>query len=424
MQDYKKRIADKLLEIELSASGAVLIEGPKWCGKTTTAEQIAKSVFYLSNPENESYLNFTSSTIYKKILSGETPRLIDEWQLKPKLWDAIRFEVDHREGVGHFILTGSTTPISTKEIHHTGTGRFTYLLMRTMSLYESLDSTGEVSLEELFFNPDHIEGFNKLDIDELSYLICRGGWPGAINLKHEVSLRPAFNYYESIIHSESSLGDGISKNRTRMRNIMRSYARHQGTQVNLSQIREDVIKNDTETISTDTILTYINALKRIFVIEEMEARNTNLRSKASIRSSNTRFFIDPSIAAASLNIGPNDLIHDLNTFGFLFETMCIRDLRIYTDALNGTVYHYRDSDGLECDAVIHLKNGKYGLIEIKLGGDVLIEEAAKNLLRLKNKIDTTKMNEPSFLMIIVGLGQFAYKRNDGIFVVPIGCLKD
>ncbi len=424
MKKYKMRIVDETLKKRLLGKGAVLIEGPKWCGKTTTAEQIAESILYMADPENEKQ-NLTMAEINpRRLLKGETPRLIDEWQIAPKLWDAVRFEVDHREEFGQFILTGSAVPASYDHIHHTGTGRFSWLLMRPMSLYESLDSSGEVSLKELFDKPEQIDGENTIDLNRLAFLICRGGWPRATDLEGEIALEQAFDYYDAVVRSDISRADGISRNPERVKRLMRSYARNQGAQATNTQICADIEVNEAETFNADTVYSYISALKKIFVVEEMEAWNPNLRSKTAIRTSNTRYFVDPSIATAALGLGPQDLVEDLNTFGLFFETMCVRDLRVFADALNGNVYHFRDKTDLECDAVVHLRNGAYGLIEIKLGGDRLIEEGAKNLKKLKDRIDTTKMKQPSFLMILVGVGQYAYRRLDGVYVVPIGCLKD
>ena len=424
MKEYKERIADKSLKRRLQGKGAVLIEGPKWCGKTTTAEQLAESILYMDDPESI-HQNLTLAEIDpKRLLNGKTPRLIDEWQLAPKLWDAVRFEVDHRNDLGQFILTGSSVPASSEHIHHTGTGRFSWLLMRPMSLYESLESTGDVSLSELFNSPDQISGENHLDINKLAFVVCRGGWPRATDLKDEIALDQAFDYYDAVVHSDISKVDGVTRNPERVKRLMRSYARNQGSQATNKLLCDDISANESDNIDTDTVSSYINALKRIFVIEEMEAWNPNLRSKTAIRTSNTRYYIDPSIAAAALGLGPQDLLSDLRTFGLLFETMCIRDLRVFADVLNGNVYHFRDKTDLECDAVIHLRNGSYGLIEINLGGESLIEEGVATLKKLNGKLDTSKMKKPSFLMILTGIGNYAYRRPDGIYVVPIGCLKD
>lgn len=424
MKKYRKRIADEILKRKLDGKGAVLIEGPKWCGKTTTAEQLAASVLYMDDPEKKEQ-NITMSELNpKRLLMGETPRLIDEWQIAPKLWDAIRFEVDHRGELGQFVLTGSAVPADTKAITHSGTGRFTWLTMRPMSLYESGDSTGEVSLKELFDGETEIDGASGLSMERLAFLVCRGGWPQAVDMRDEIALDQAYDYYDAVVHSDINRADNVQKNPERVRRLMRSYARNQGGQVPNTVLAQDIAANDETPISEETVASYVSALRKIFVVEDMPAWNPNLRSKTAIRSSDTRYYIDSSIAAAALGIGPTDLMNDLKTFGFLFETMCIRDLRVFADALNGEVYHYRDKEGQECDAVIHLRNGKYSLVEIKLGGDRLIEEGANSLKAMEAKIDTDKMNAPVFLMVLTGTGDYAYRRQDGVYVVPIGCLKD
>ena len=424
MEKYKSRIADEILERKLKGKGAVLIEGPKWCGKTTTAEQISKSVLYMADPANGEQ-NLTLADINPSLLlTGDTPRLIDEWQLAPKVWDAIRFEVDHRGEEGQFILTGSAVPVDSKKRVHTGTGRFSWLLMRPMTLYESGESTGTVSLKDLFDGLSTINGINNLSLEDIAYLCCRGGWPRSIFLDKEIALDSAFDYYDAIINSDISRVDGVNRNPERVKNLMRSYARNIGSQASVETIKNDMINNDSFALDTDTVFSYINALKKIFVIEESPAWNPNLRSKTAIRTSDTRYFIDPSIVTASLGIGPEDLINDLNTFGLVFETLCIRDLRVYAESINGNVYHYRDSSSLECDAVIHLRNGSYGLVEIKLGGDKLIDEGAKNLIKMQNKIDTEKMKKPSFMMVLTATGNYAYKRDDDVYVIPVGCLKN
>ena len=360
----------------------------------------------------------------KALLIGKAPILLDEWQIAPKLWDTIRFEVDHRNKLGQFILTGSAVPIDINQIHHSGTGRFSWLTMRPMSLYESGESTGEVCMKELFDAPKQILGINRLTIDDLAFLICRGGWPRATMLKGDFALDQAKDYYDTVIRSDISRADGVKRNQERVKLLMRSYSRHQGTSASISTIAADMKTNDEESADTKTITSYIEALKKIFVIEDSAAWNPNLRSKTAIRTSDTRYFVDPSIAVAALGLGPKDLTGDLNTMGLLFETLCIRDLRVFADALDGQIYHFRNKYGLECDAVLHLRNGKFGLIEIKLGGDKLIEEGATTLKTLAGKIDTGKMKMPSFLMVLTGTGKFAYRREDGIYIVPIGCLKD
>lgn len=424
MREYKRRIADTILQRKLIGKGAVLIEGPKWCGKTTTAEKAAQSTLYMADPENEKQNLMLADINPKLLLQGDAPRLIDEWQVAPKLWDAVRYEVDHRDEEGQFILTGSAVPPNNEEIKHTGTGRFSWLLMRPMSLFESGEAEGSVSLTDLFSGKQDIMGINPLDIHRLAFLVCRGGWPRASFLKDEIALDQAYDYYDAIVHADISRVDGVKRDAERVKRLMRSYARNQGAQISNEALKADMEKNDVSSLDANTVMSYINALKKIFVIEEMPAWNPNLRSKTSIRSADTRYFIDPSIAVAALGVGPNDLLDDLNTFGLLFETMCVRDLRVFADALHGCVYHYRDKTGLECDAVIHLRNGAYGLIEIKLGGDAAIEHGAETLKKLRDKIDTDKMKAPAFLMVLTGTSQYAFQRKDGVYVVPIGCLRN
>ena len=423
MKKYKKRIADTLLTRKLEGKGAVLIEGAKWCGKTTTAEQISKSVLYMSDPEKMAQYLEMAEVSPKSLLAGETPRLLDEWQLAPKLWDAVRFEVDHRDELGQFILTGSAVPPETGDIHHSGTGRFARLKMRPMSLFESGESTGSVSLSELFRDGSEFSGINEISIERLAFLVCRGGWPKAVDMREATALEQAFDYCDAVINSDMSRVDNVSRDPARTRRLMRAYARHQGAQTANTVIKADIIANDNTSFDDDTFHSYISALKKIFVIEDMEAWNPNLRSKTAIRTSDTRYFVDPSIAAAVLGIGPEDLLNDIKTFGLLFETMCIRDLRVYAEAINGQVFHYRDASGLECDAVIHLRNGNYGLVEIKLGGEKLIEEGVAVLKNMEKKIDTERMKVPAFKMVLTGTGDYAYRRKDGILVVPIGGLK-
>lgn len=421
MKKYKKRIADKILQKKLNAKGAVLIEGAKWCGKTTTASQIAKSILSMQNPEEKEQNIRLAELSPSRLLHGKTPRLIDEWQLAPKLWDAVRFEVDKRDEFNQFILTGSAVPADLKEITHTGTGRISRMLMRPMSLFESQESNGSVSLSELFNGNSNIDGENTIDIDELAFLICRGGWPKAVGLKQDIALSQAIDYY-AVVNSDISRVDNIERNPERAKRLLRAYARSIGTQTKLISLSDDV--NEDNNLGTNpTIYNYINALQKIFVIEDSHAWNPILRSKTAIRTTDTRYFTDPSIAAAALGLGPNDLIDDIKTMGFFFENLCIRDLRVYADSLDGTIYHYRDKNGLECDAVIHLRNGAYGLIEIKLGGDKAIEEGKYTLNKLAENIDYNLMKKPSFKMVITGTGKYAYKDGD-TFIVPVGCLKD
>lgn len=423
-EKYRPRVADKLLVRKLKGKGAVLLEGAKWCGKTTTAEQIAKSVLYMSEPgklaQNIQLANLNPGLL----LNGDKPRLIDEWQVAPQLWDAVRFEADHSHELGLFVLTGSSVPPDMSNVVHSGTGRFAWLRMRPMSLWESGESSGEVSLSGIFDEKASVAGISKLTLTHVAFAACRGGWPLSVDMEDEIALDQSFDYVSAIEQRDIQQADGVMRDPVRVHRILRSYARHQGAQVTNAAIRADLIENEGETFDIDTIASYIRALKRIFVIEDVEAWNPNLRSKTAIRTSDTRYFTDPSIATASLGIGPSDLINDLETFGLIFETLCMRDLRVYAEASNGKVYHYRDKNGLECDAVVHLRDGRYGLIEIKLGGDKLIAEAAGTLLSLAGKIDSSKMKKPSFMMVLTATGDYAYRREDDVLVVPIGCLKD
>ena len=425
MKNYHQRIADSLLNFKLHSKGAVLIEGPKWCGKTTTALQIAKSSILMQAKDNlKDYLELAQIRP-SALLQGETPHLIDEWQVAPQLFDAIRYEIDKRDEFGQFILTGSATPYDISKINHTGTGRISRMTMRTMSLFESGESNGTVSLKEIFDGNTEVEGTSNIDLSELSYLICRGGWPKVVDIKDQrIALQQAIDYYDGVINSDISRVDDIKRDPNRAARVLRSYARNIASQAKLSSITQDIKSNEEINFSDDTVSSYIKALKSIFVIEDSNSWNPNLRSKAAIRTTDTRYFLDPSIACAALGIGPQDLENDLNTFGLLFENLVVRDLRIYADAIDGKVYHYRDNLDLECDAVVHLRNGKYGLIEVKLGGEKLISEGIKSLNKLEEKLDTTKMKAPAFKMVITGVGKFAYKNKDGILIVPIGSLKD
>ncbi len=420
--EYLSRVVDQLLQDRLEAKGAVLIEGPKWCGKTTTGKKFSNSVIAMDRPDMSKQYQAMAEIDPQALLEGEVPRLIDEWQIAPNLWNAVRYEVDQRNEMGQFILTGSAVPPDLDESFHTGTGRISRLQMRTMSLYESGESDGEVSLEGLF-QGDSPGGRSRTTLDEIAFLICRGGWPQSVKMQDKPALFQAIDYHEAIISQDISRVDNVSRDKEKARRLLRSYARHVGSQASYEVIRQDMLSNNIGTFDEKTLYSYIDALNKIFVIEDTPAWNPNLRSKAAIRTTDTRYFTDPSIAAASLGIAPNDLMNDLRTMGFLFENLAIRDLRIYADRLYGNVYHYRDNNGLECDAVIHLRNGNYGLIEIKLGGDSHIEEGADTLLDLASKIDLKKMKAPSFLMVLCGIAPFAYKRKDGVLVVPISCLK-
>jgi len=423
MKEYMPRVSDKLLLEHLESKGAVLVEGAKWCGKTTSAKHLSKSAIEMDRPDMTEQYQRMAKLRPSALLDGEVPHLIDEWQLAPALWNAVRYEVDQRDDFGQFILTGSSVPAKLDESMHTGTGRIARMKMRPMSLFESGDSNGQVSLGAMFEGSD-VEGSDDHNIYDIAHYICRGGWPKAIGQTERISLKQSRDYFDAVVNDDISRVDGVKRDPERTKRLMRSYARNVSTQASLETIRDDLILNDTDTFDKETVYSYINALKKIYVIEDSHSWNPNLRSKTAIRTTDTRYFVDPSIATASLGIGPKDLINDLNLMGLIFENLCIRDLRVYADVLDGDVYHYRDKTGLECDAVVHLRSGKYGLIEIKLGGDDLINEGANNLIKLSEKIDTNKMHKPAFMMVLCGIAPFAYKREDGVFVVPISCLKD
>lgn len=424
MAKYKQRIADRILKRKVLGKGAVLIEGPKWCGKTTTAKQLAKSVLDLGD---SAVLKQSAQLIElspKTLLEGKTPRLVDEWQALPPIWDSIRSEVDKRGEPSQFILTGSSVLPEADETIHSGTGRFAYIKMRPMSLYESGESNGKVSLKDLFEGKPFEVQTNELTIEDIAFLTCRGGWPWATLIAEKVALDQAFDYVDSVVNKDIQRVDGVKRSPERAKLLLRSYARNISQVVPFSTIRKDMLANDSSTLDEDTVSDYIKALKKLFVIEDLAAWNPNIRSKAAIRTSDTRHFVDPSIGTASLGLGPKDLINDLKSFGFFFEDMAIRDLRVYAEALDGKLYHYRDSTGLECDAVLHRRDGSYALLEVKLGGEANINEGAANMLKLSASIDTDKMPPPSFMAVIVGVGKYAFRREDGVYVIPIGCLRD
>lgn len=424
MAKYKQRIADRILERKVLGKGAVLIEGPKWCGKTTTAKQLAKSVLDLGD---SAVLKQSSGLIEispKTLLEGDTPRLIDEWQALPPIWDSIRSEVDKRGEPSQFILTGSSVLPEADETVHSGTGRFATIKMRPMSLYESGESSGVISLSDLFDGKPIEVQQNALEVEDIAYLTCRGGWPWATIIPKEVALDQAFDYVDSVIQRDIQRVDKVKRNAERAKLLLRSYARNISQQVSYSTIRKDMLSNDASTLDEDTVADYIKAFKKLFVIEDLAAWNPNIRSKAAIRTSDTRHFVDPSIGTAILGLGPKDLINDLKSFGVFFEDLVVRDLRVYAEALDGELYHYRDSNGLECDTVLHRRNGSYALMEVKLGGEQNIEDGAKSMLSLAGNIDTDKMPAPSFMAVIVGVGKYAYQRKDGVYVIPVGCLRD
>jgi len=417
---YLSRICDLELQNALATMGAVLIEGAKWCGKTSTAVHVAKSTLLMQDPDKARSYQQLADTKPSLLLKGENPRLIDEWQMAPVLWDAVRYEVDKRGHPGQFILTGSAVPADNLTAH-TGTGRFTRIIMRPMSLYESKESNGTVSLADLFDGKHEIESVSDLSIEQIAFVLCRGGFPATINRPDVTALRMSVDYVEAIINQDISRVDGVEKNPNRVRLFLRSLARNIATMASVQTILNDVESTETS-ISDKTFSTYYNALRRIFVIETMPAWSPSLRSKTAIRSSPKHHFVDPSIATAVMRINPAGVLQDFEYFGFLFEALCARDIRVYAQSNDGHVFHYRDKSGLEADMIVQLRDGRWGAIEVKLGNSQ-IEQAAKNLLKLKEKVDTDKMRKPSFLMVLTG-GQFAYRRKDGVLMVPIGCLKE
>ena len=415
---YLSRICDSLLLRQLASSGAVLIDGAKWCGKTSTARQVAKSVLYMQDTDrSQGYLKM-ADTMPSRLLLGDNPRLLDEWQMAPILWDTVRFEVDKRSERGLFILTGSSVP-KDGVTAHTGTGRISRLLMRPMSLFESEESNGSVSLERLFAGDADVVGESKLTVPDLAQIICRGGWPEAVVNGDSDSL-VARNYVDAVINMDVQRVDDVERNPARVRQFLRSYARNISTMAPLTTVLADVKSNDT-VFSDTTLYSYVNALRRIFLIEDIPAWKPSLRSKTAIRTSDKRQFVDPSIATALMHVNVDSLLDDMTYFGFLFESLAARDLRIYAQALDGDIFHYHDKSDLEADLVIRLHDGRWAPVEVKLGSSE-IEEAATHLMTLQKRIDTDKVGQPSFKMVLTG-GQFAYKRNDGVLVVPIGCLK-
>jgi len=417
---YLPRICDFELQHALATMGAVLIEGAKWCGKTSTAAHIAQSTLFMQDPDMARSYREMADTKPSLLLKGENPRLIDEWQMSPVLWDAVRFEVDKRGLAGQFILTGSAVPADNVTAH-TGTGRFARIWMRPMSLYESKESNGTVSLAGLFNEEHGIESISDLSIEQIAFAICRGGFPATINKSGTTALQMSVDYVEAIINQDISQVDGVEKNPNRVRLLLRSLARNIATVTSVQTILKDMESAETS-LSDKTFEVYYNALRRIFVIEDMPAWSPSLRSKTAIRTAPKRHFVDPSIAAAVMRMHPAAILQDFEYFGFLFEALCARDVRIYAQRNDGDVFHYRDKSGLEADMIVQLRDGRWGAIEVKLGNRQ-IEQAALNLLKLKEKIDMSKMRAPSFLLVLTG-GQFAYRRKDGVWIVPVGCLKN
>lgn len=419
MTAYIPRLVDSILEEDLEAFGAVLITGPKWCGKTTTGLNQAKSSLFLQDPDEREQNLRLADVKPSLLLEGDNPRLIDEWQDAPQLWDAVRFSVDQRAEMGLYILTGSTT-VDQSKIAHSGTGRITRRHMRTMSFFESGDSNGEVSIKDLLKNQD-IASKSSHSIEDIADLIVSGGWPASLGKPLSVKQRQIAGYCNSIINTEISTSDGVTRESDKLDHLMRSYSRHISTQATIKTITDD-ITNNFDSINRKTVSEYIEALKKIFVIEDLPAWSPSLRSKATISTSSTRHFVDPAIAAYFLDAGPKDLLNDIRTMGLLFESLVIRDLRIYAESLDAKLYHYRDHSGLEADAILHFRSGEWGAIEVKLGNQA-IESGVKSLLKLKDKVNVEKMNSPSFLAVITADG-YAYQRADGVYTIPVGCLRN
>ena len=400
-----------------------MIEGPKWCGKTTTAEQVSKSILSTDDPSTIDANRTLSEIDPERLLTGEQPRLLDEWQVAPKLWDAVRHYVDRHKGQDQFVLTGSSVPADMSETVHSGTGRFGRIVMRPMTLFESGDSTGEVSLASLF-ESQQVSGCSELDLDRLVFLICRGGWPESVDMDDDIALDQAFDYIDAVIKIDMSRVDGVKRDPQKVRTLLRSYARNQGSQISQASISADISSNDVTGVSEETVSEYLQALRKLYVIEDLKAWNPNLRSKTMIRTSDTRYFVDPSLATASLRIGPRDLMNDLDMLKSLFEALAVRDLRVYAESLDGDIYHYKDNLDNECDIVIHLRDGRYALLEVKLGGKGLIEEGVTTLKGVLRRIDTDKMGEPAFMAVVTGTERYAYRRDDGILILPLGALRN
>ncbi len=421
--NYIPRIVDKEIKEKLKIMGAVVIKGPKWCGKTTSSKQIANSVLEMQNPDlQENYIEL-ANTKPSLLLEGAKPRLIDEWQLAPKLWNAVRYSVDKESKVGQYILTGSATPKEDDSLH-SGVGRFAFVTMKPMTLFESGDSNGKISLSKILNGKQKIDGIKSdLTYEKIAYVLCRGGWPNSINLPEKQALEIPKNYLDVLCNSDISRVDGINRNPSLAKSILKAYARQVSTIDSNHSLFEDVVANYSD-ISERTIIDYMDVLKKLYIIEEISAWNPNIRSKTAIRTSNKKSMIDPSLAVAALGCSPKDIMLDIRTYGLLFENLVNRDLSVYVNAMGGTLKHYRDRYNLECDNVVHFENGKYALIETKLGG-TKIKEAEEHLLTLKNLIlqNEPKIGAPEALIIITGT-DMAYTTENGVMVVPIGCLKD
>lgn len=422
MKKYYPRLIEKQIERKLKSSGAILVAGPKFCGKTTTCMRYQNSFIRLNTKQTIDLAKLNP----KGVLAGESPRLIDEWQTVPDIYNQVKNSLDDDYEFGKFILTGSSTPVDKTKIYHSGAGRITPLRMRTMSLYESAESKGIVSINDLFAqeDKDYFDENSSFSLLDCAYLLCRGGWPMSIQEDKELGLEITRNYYDGLFVFENGENEKFrDKNPEVFKMILRSLARNISTEAANSTIIADIKANNYRSMDPKTFNDYMDALNDLFILSDIEAWNPNIRSKTSIRTSAKRHFTDTSIAARALNIFPDDLLNDMNSFGFFFEDFAIRDLSIYAACLGGEVRHYRDNAGLECDAVIHLENGKWGAIEIKLGGEEAIKEGANNLLKLRNKIESkSDEGSPSFLAVLTSCGPL-YRREDGIYVIPINCLK-
>lgn len=425
-KEYINRIIDKEIKENLEIMGAVSIRGPKWCGKTTTAIHHSKSVFRVQGETNENSSDnnkILAETSPYTALKGEKPRVIDEWQLVPELWNAVRNSVDNADAPGQYILTGSATPVENKDLH-SGAGRFAFVNMKPLTLFESGDSNGKISLKDLFEHKINIDGIKSdITFEKMAYLICRGGWPASLNLSENAALKLARNYIEAVVNSDISNIDGVSRNPDLARNILRSYARQVSTIDSDETLFNDVKANFGD-VTRQTVIDYINQFKKLYLIDEISAWNPNIRSKTAIRTSPKKSFVDPSLAVAALGAAPNDVIYDLNTYGFLFENLVDRDLSVYISSIEGTLNHYRDRYGLEIDQILRLNNGKYALAETKLGAKQ-ISEAEEHLLKMQSLIleNEPKLGKPEFLMVVTGTTT-AYTTKQGVLVVPLGCLKN
>lgn len=420
MKKYIPRIVDNILQNKLEYIGAVLIEGCKWCGKSTTARQFAKSYIEFQDPDKKMQYDKTNQTKPSLFLAGDKPRLFDEWQMYPVVWDSIRMDVDHTGLKGQYILTGSARPLE-DSVMHSGTGRISKLLMRPMSLYESGESNGAVSLKNIINGTD-IEGVSPLDFDSLLNAMIRGGWPETLNIVGDNKFKIAKDYVKSLLNEEIKSIDGVERNASKMNSVLKSLSRNISTSTSKTTILEDVKIEFSKEISRPTLDDYLNTLEKLYILEYVPATNLNLRSKTPLRVSPKLELVDPSLAIAALNLKREDLIKDLNFTGFIFENLCIRDLKIYTDAIDARLSYYRDKNDFEVDCILETSEGKWGAIEIKLGAGE-IPTAVENLTKFKEKVDTDKYGEPSFLMVLTG-ADYSYKREDGIYVVSIGNLKD